>query len=72
MSVFFGLFSLCLGAGAFCFSDPAGIPVFGLAFAGAGALREARGAKRASAYALLTISALICAFGVFRALHLFK
>ena len=46
MSIFFGVLALVFGIGAFAFADPVGVPVFGLAFAAAGFLREFRGSKR--------------------------
>jgi hypothetical protein len=40
MSIILGIFAVVFGAGAFAFANPAGVPIFGLAFAGAGFLRE--------------------------------
>jgi hypothetical protein len=69
MSVFFGILAFVFGVGAFAFSNPVGVPVFGLAFAAAGFLRESRGGKRTAVYILLGTGTLICAVGVLRSFH---
>jgi hypothetical protein len=58
------------GIGAFAFADPVGVPVFGLAFAAAGFLREFRGSKRLFVFILLGAGTLICAVGILRSFHL--
>jgi len=70
MSIIFGILALFFGIGAFAFANPAGVPVFGLAFAAAGFLREFRNSKRAAVFFLLGLATLICAFGTLRSLHL--
>ena len=69
MSIFFGVLSVLSGLGAFAFASPAGVPVFGLAFAAAGSLREFRGRKRIAVFLLLGVGSLICAVGTLRSLH---
>ena len=69
MSIFFGLLAVVFGIGAFAFANPAGVPVFGLAFAAAGFLRESRGSKRVAVFVLLGAGTLICAVGVLRSFH---
>jgi hypothetical protein len=71
MSIFFGLLAVVFGIGAFAFANPAGVPVFGLAFAAAGFLRESRGSKRMAVFILLGAGSLICAVGLLRAFHIF-
>ena len=71
MSIFFGLLAVVFGIGAFAFADPVGVPVFGLAFAAAGFLREFRGSKRMAVFVLLGAGSLICAVGVLRSFHIF-
>ena len=86
MSILFGLLAVISGIAAFAFANPAGLPVFGLAFAAAGYLREYRGSQRAAVlgdfvksrgpqrmpvYALLGVGSLICAVGVLRSFHIF-
>jgi hypothetical protein len=71
MSIFFGLLAVVFGIGAFAFANPAGVPVFGLAFAAAGFLRESRGSKRMAVFILLGAGSLICAVGMLRAFHVF-
>ena len=71
MSIFFGLLAVVFGIGAFAFANPAGVPVFGLAFAAAGFLRESRGSKRMAGFILLGAGSLICAVGLSRAFHIF-
>ena len=70
MSIFFGVLALVFGIGAFAFADPVGVPVFGLAFAEAGFLREFRGSKRLFVFILLGAGTLICAVGILRSFHL--
>jgi hypothetical protein len=70
MSVFFGLLAVAFGVGTFAFADPAGVPIFGLAFAAAGFLRESRGGKRMAVFVLLGVGTLICAVGALRSFHL--
>jgi len=70
MPVFFALASILFGAGSFAFANPAGAPVFGLAFAAAGFLRESRTAKRPWVFAVLTIGLALCAYGSFLSLRL--
>jgi hypothetical protein len=70
MSIFSGLLAVAFGFGAFVFANPAGVPVFGLAFAAAGFLRESRGSKRMSVFVLLGAGTLICTLGTFRSFHL--
>lgn len=70
MSIFFGVLALVFGIGAFAFADPVGVPVFGLAFAAAGFLREVRGSKRMVVFILLGAGTLICAVGILRSFHL--
>ena len=71
MSIFFGLLAVVFGVGAFAFANPAGVPIFGLAFAAAGFLREFRGSKRMVVFILLGAGSLICAVGVLRSFHIF-
>ena len=71
MSIFFGLLAVVFGIGAFVFADPVGVPVFGLAFAAAGFLRESRGSKRMAVFVLLGAGSMICAVGVMRSFHIF-
>jgi len=70
MSIFFGLLAVVFGIGAFAFADPVGVPVFGLAFAAAGFLRESRGSKRMAVFVLLGVGSLICAIGLLRSFHI--
>jgi hypothetical protein len=70
MSIFFGVLAVVFGIGTFAFVNPAGVPVFGLAFAAAGFLRESRGSKRMAVFILLGAGTLICAFGTLRSFHL--
>jgi hypothetical protein len=46
MPLFAAVASIVFGVASFAFGNPAGVPVFGLAFATAGFLREALGKKR--------------------------
>jgi hypothetical protein len=69
MSIFFGLLAVVFGVGAFAFGNPAGVPIFGLAFAGAGFLRESRGKKRMAVFVLLGAGTLICIVGTLRSLQ---
>jgi hypothetical protein len=71
MSILFGLLAVVFGVGAFAFANPAGVPIFGLAFAAAGFLRESRGSKRMGVFILLGVGSLICAVGLLRAFHIF-
>ena len=71
MSIFFGLLAVVFGVGAFAFANPAGVPIFGLAFAAAGLLREFRGSKRMGIFILLGTGSLICAVSVLRSFHIF-
>jgi hypothetical protein len=71
MSIFFGVLAVVFGVGAFAFADPVGVPVFGLAFAAAGFLRESRGSKRMAVFILLGAGTLICAVGLLRSFHVF-
>ncbi len=70
MSIFFGILAVLFGAGAFAFANPAGVPVFGLAFAAAGFLRESRGSKRLAVFILLGVGVLLCVIGTLRSLHM--
>jgi hypothetical protein len=70
MPVFFALASILFGAGSFAFANSAGVPVFGLAFAAAGFLRESRAAKRPWVFAVLTIGLALCAYRTFLSLRL--
>jgi hypothetical protein len=70
MPLFFAVVSIMFGAGAFAFENSAGVPVFGLAFAAAGFLRESRGAKRNWIFALLIIGLGLSAFGTVLSLRL--
>jgi hypothetical protein len=70
MSIFFGLLALVFGVGTFVFANPAGVPIFGLAFAAAGFLRESRGSKRIGVFLLLGAGSLVCAVGLLRAFHI--
>ena len=70
MPVLFAIASIGFGAWSFAFTNAAGVPVFGLAFAAAGFLRESRGEKRKVVFALLTIGAGICAYATFISLRL--
>jgi hypothetical protein len=71
MSILFGILAVVFGIGAFAFADPVGVPIFGLAFAAAGFLRESRGSERAAVLILLCMGTLICAVGLLRSFHLF-
>ena len=71
MSIFFGLLAVVFGIGALVFADPVGVPVFGLAFAAAGFLRESRGSKRMAVFVLLGAGSMICVVGVMRSFHIF-
>jgi hypothetical protein len=70
MSICFGFLAALFGVGAFAFTNPAGVPVFGLAFAAAGFLRESRGSKRIAVFALLGAGACICAVGLLRSFQI--
>jgi hypothetical protein len=70
MPIFFAIASILFGAGSFAFANSAGVPVFGLAFAAAGFLRESRGAKRRFVFVLLIVGAALCAYGTFLSLQL--
>jgi len=70
MSILFGVLALLFGIGAFAFMNPAGVPVFGLAFAATGFLRESRGSKRLAVFILLGAGTLVCAVGTLRSLHI--
>lgn len=70
MPIFFAVASILFGAGSFAFDNPAGVPVFGLAFAAAGFLRESRGAKRSYVFGLLAIGVALCAYATFLSLKL--
>jgi hypothetical protein len=70
MSIIFGILALFFGIGAFTFANPAGVPVFGLAFAAAGFLREFRNSKRVAVFILLGLATLICVFGTLRSFQL--
>jgi hypothetical protein len=71
MSIFYGVLAVVSGIGGFVFADPAGVPVFGLAFAAAGFMRESRGSRRAGVFALLGVGSLICVVGLLRSFHVF-
>jgi hypothetical protein len=70
MSIVFGILALIFGIGTFAFANPAGVPIFGLAFVAAGFLREFRGNKRMAVFILLGLGMLICTFGTLRSFHL--
>jgi hypothetical protein len=70
MSIFFGILSVVFGVGAFAFANPAGVPIFGLAFAAAGFLRESRGGKQMLVFVLLGAGALICTVGLLHSFHI--
>ena len=70
MSILFGIVALVFGSGSFAFGNPAGVPVFGLAFAAAGFLRESRARKRTGVFVLLSAASLICAVGTLRSFEL--
>ena len=70
MSIILGTLAVLLGVGAFAFANPAGVPIFGLALAAAGFLRELRGRKRIPVVALLVLGSLINALGTLRSFHL--
>jgi hypothetical protein len=70
MSIVFGILALIFGIGTFAFANPAGVPVFGLAFVAAGFLREFRGSKRVAVFVFLGLVTLICVFGTLRSFHL--
>ncbi len=72
MNIFYALLSISFGIGTFAFKNPAGVPVFGLAFAAAGFLREFRGQKRKSVMMLLTGGSVICIVGTVKSLLLNK
>jgi hypothetical protein len=63
MPLFFAVVSIIFGAGSLAFENPAGGPVFALAFAAAGFLRESRGAKRNWIFALLIIGLGLSVYG---------
>ena len=69
MSILYGFLALTLGVVAFAFGNPAGVPIFGLAFAGAGFLREFRGPKRMPILLFLVVGSGICVFGTLRSFH---
>jgi hypothetical protein len=71
MSVLFGVLAVVFGIGAFAFADPVGVPIFGLAFAAAGFLREPRESKRVAVMILIGAGTLICSVGLLRSFHLF-
>jgi hypothetical protein len=60
-----GVVALLLGALSLAFLNPAGVPVIGLAFALIGFMRESRDSKRVFAFILLTLGAVLCAYGTF-------
>ena len=66
MSILFAIVGMVLGFGSFAFGNPAGVPVFGLAFVAAGFLRESRARKRTAVFVLLGAASLICMVGTFR------
>jgi hypothetical protein len=66
MSIFFAALAVAFGIGGFVFVNPAGLPIFGLAFAAAGFLRESRSRKRKAVLAFLGIGALVCSVGLLR------
>jgi hypothetical protein len=70
MPIFFAVVSITFGAGSFAFANSAGVPVFGLAFAAAGFLRESRGRRRPVVFALLTVGLALCSYGTFLSLRL--
>jgi multidrug transporter EmrE-like cation transporter len=70
MPIFFAIASIVFGVGSFAFANAAGVPVFGLAFAAAGFLRESRSGKRRYVLALLTAGVALCAYGTFLSLKL--
>lgn len=63
MNAIYGILSILFGVGTFFFVNPAGLPVFGLAFAAAGLLRESRGEKRKAVIAISILGAVICGVG---------
>ena len=70
MPIFFAVASIIFGAGSFAFANSAGVPVFGLAFAAAGFLRESRDQRRRFVFALLIIGIALSAYGTFLSLQL--
>jgi hypothetical protein len=63
MNIVYGILSVVFGVGTFFFANRAGVPVFGLAFAAAGLLRELRGQKRKPVIAVSVVGAIICTIG---------
>jgi hypothetical protein len=72
MNIFYALLSSLFGIGTFAFKNPAGFPVFGLAFAAAGFFREFRGQKRKGVIIFLTVGGVICIVGTVKSLLLNK
>jgi len=70
MPIFFALASITFGIGSFAYGNPAGLPVFGLAFAAAGFLRESRASKRSFVFILLAVGVIICAYATYLSLRL--
>jgi hypothetical protein len=70
MAIFFAVVSIIFGAGSFSFANSAGVPVFGLAFAAAGFLRESRARKRPFVFALLIIGLALSAYGTLLSVRL--
>jgi hypothetical protein len=70
MSVLYTILAFIFGAGSFAFGNSAGVPVFGLAFAAAGWLREARSTKRKLVYLPLSIATALCAYATLISLRL--
>lgn len=65
MPLFDGVVSVLLGAMSLGFLNPAGVPVIGFAFAGAGFVRESRESKRIFALILLAVGAALCGYATF-------
>ncbi len=63
MEIFYAVIALLLGGMSFVMANPAGMPVFALAFAAAGFLRERRGARRKWLLALLAVAIIIGVIG---------
>jgi hypothetical protein len=62
IAILFAILSLGAGVASFAAGNPAGLPVLGLAFGAAGALREYRGLKRSWVLGLVAIGLVVCIY----------
>ena len=63
MNWIYSSLSILAGVASFGFGNPAGLPVFGLAFGAAAALRESRSSRRLPVYLAAGFGCLVSALG---------